>query len=319
MNKKQYQTFLIVYAVASAALIITNFIFSYIQNWIWVFVIISIGYFYLRYKLTSPLQSFANRFNMMVDYDLDVEGALEMVKRQSENAPTKSIESMFNLYLGMAYYYNGKYEEAIKTFNQIPLKKVNSVYHILIFAFTAYSAFELGDEETFNIALERIENAKDHVGRKFVGFAHGYVEILNAMKNIETDPEHFREIIEKNFSREDGYVSTKLVYNYRMAQYYQQVGNIEEMDKCLAVCIANGKNHHTAIQAKKMFQNTCNVEDFVFPDPSEMQAPDDEMDIDDVQKVGMIDDPLQIDEVKTLEQVDIVEEDEEEPEEETKE
>lgn len=272
MNRKQYMLYLIVYGIISLGLIITNAIFSYFDSWLGIFVVVSVGYFYIRYKITAPLQSFAKRFNMMIDYDLDVEGALSLVKKEYENAPTKAIESMFRLYLGMAYYYNGEYNEAIKTFNQIPLNKVNQVYHILIFAFTAYSAYELKDQETFDIALERIENAKDHVGKKFISFAYGYVEILKAMKNMETDPEHFREIIEKNYSKDDGYISTKLIYNYRMAQYYEVLNNVEEMDKCLAACIANGKNHHVALQAKKMFKNTCKVEDYIFKDSTEEES-----------------------------------------------
>ncbi|MBN2540115.1 MAG: hypothetical protein JXB08_01170 [Bacilli bacterium] len=298
MNRKQYITFMAVYLTISVALIVTNSIWQFNQNWILVLIIISVGYFFIRYKITGPLQMFATRFNMMVDYDLDVEGALKMVEDNFENAPTQSIKSMFMIYLGMALYYNARYRESVNTFNQINLAKVNHLYHVLIFAFTAYSAYEEGDDEAFNIALDRLDQVKNRVSKKYLSFATGYIEILNAMKNMKEDPETYREVIERNFSREDGYISTKLVYNYRMALYYRTVDNVEEMDKCFAKCIANGKGHHTAIQAKKQFQGTCNVEDFVFSEPS--TEPEEVDIVEEPKQIGDIEEVERIEEIETI-------------------
>ncbi len=295
MNRKQYLITLIAFAVASLALIVTNFFFAYL-DWIWMILIISAGYFYIRYKITGPLQMFARRFNMMVDYDLDVEGALKMAKENYDNAPTKSVKSLFAIYLGMAYYYNSRYKESVSTFNLIDLNQVNHLYHVLIFAFSAYAAYEDGDQETFNISLDRMEQVKNRINKRYLSFASNYLDILTAMKNLEFDPENYRQTIENNFSREDGYVSTRLVYNYRMALYYKTVGNIEEMDKCLAKVIANGQNHHTAVQAKLLFQNTCKIEDFIFTEPSTAPNTD---------PVDIVEEPKQIEQ---LEEVEIVEE-----------
>lgn len=293
MNRKQYLITLISFGVVSVALIVTNSFFEYL-SWFIVVLIISAGYFYIRYKITGPLQMFATRFNMMVDYDLDVEGALKMAKENFDNAPTNAVKSLFMIYLGMAYYYNTRYRDAINTFNQIDLNKVNPLYHVLIFAFSAYAAYEEGDDEIFNLSLGRMEEVKNRINKRYLAFASNYYDILSAMKNLELDPENYREVIERNFSREDGYISTRLVYNYRMALYYKTVGNTDEMDKCLAKVIANGKNHHTAIQAKTLFQNTCNVEDFVFDNPSGK-----------VSDVEIVEEPKQL---EHLEEVEIVEE-----------
>ncbi|HOO43506.1 MAG TPA: hypothetical protein PKU69_00415 [Bacillota bacterium] len=293
MNRKQYITTLAIFGVISIALIVTNSILEF-MDWVWLILLISVGYFYVRYRISAPMQTFSTKFNMMVDYDLDVEGALAMVKDYYDNAPNATVKALYQLYLGMAYYYNARYREAINTFNQVDLNKVNPVYHVLIFAFTAYAANEEGDDETFNIALERIEEVKNRVGKRYINFALNYIEILQAIKNLELNPENYLEVIEKNFSRNDGYVSTRLIYNYRKALYYKTIGNVEEMDKCLAAVIANGKNHHTAVQAKILFQNTCNIEDYVFtygePEP---------------QDVEVVEDPLQI---ETMEDIEVVEE-----------
>lgn len=296
MNKKQYITFMAVYLTLSVALIVLNAIYHFNESWIIILIVISVGYFYIRYKITGPLQMFATRFNMMVDYDIDVEGALKMVEENSENAPTQAIKSMFMIYLGMAYYYNARYRESINTFNQINLSKVNHLYHVLIFAFTAYSAYEEGDDEAFDIALDRLNQVKNRINRRYFSFATGYIEILTAMKNLKENPEGYREVVERNFSRDDGYISTKLVYNYRMAFYYRTVGDTEEMDKCFARCIANGKGHHTAIQSKKYFQGTCNVDDFVFPEPGT-----------EVEEAEIVEEPKQIGEIEEVERVEVTE------------
>ena len=57
MNRKQYLIATIGLAVIGVGLIVTNFIFTY-MDWTWVFVIVLIGYIYLKYKLQGPLQVF---------------------------------------------------------------------------------------------------------------------------------------------------------------------------------------------------------------------------------------------------------------------
>ncbi len=299
MTKKQMTLILTISGVILGAGMILNAI-HYTVNWVWFVLLASIVYLYIRYKITGPIQMFARKFNMMVDYDLDVEGALEMTIEQYENAPTNGIKQMLMIHLGMAYYYNAKYDESVKTFNQINLNKVNILYHVLIFAFSAYSAYEMGDTETFNISLDRINEVKNRVGKKYVNFASNYAEILHAIKNLEIDPESYREIVEKNFSHDDGYISTKLVYNYRMAHYHKIMNNIEEMDICLAKVIANGKNHHTAIQARKMFQNTVNVDDYVFPEPG--------TEVEDVETVEEPEQIAPIEDLESMEEIEVVEE-----------
>ncbi len=293
MNKKQYRTTLGAFGLISVGLIASNYALYY-ADWMVIFIIISAFYIYLRYKISSPLQQFSTKFNMLVDYDLDVEEALKLVQERYENAPTESVKALYQLYLGMALYYNAKYREAMNTFNQINMPKVNPLYHVLIYAFTAYAALEEGDTETFDLSLSRLGEMKTRIKKKYLNFAMNYEEILKAIKNIEFNPEHYKEIMEGSFGREDGFISTKLIYNYRMAYYYKAVHEVEEMDRCLAKVIANGKNHHTAIQAREMFQNTCNIEDFIFPAPGE--EPED---------VEVVEEPLQID---ALEEVTIVEE-----------
>jgi len=291
MNKKQYRLTLILFFVIAVGLFVTDAIWKYVDI-IWIFVAVSVVYIFIRYRVTGPLQSFSTKFNMLVDYDLDVEGALKLAKEMYENAPTAQVSQLLIIYLGMGYYYNSMYRKSINTFNQINLKKVNQVYHILVYAFSAYAAYELNDTEAFDIAVERIDSAKQRINKKYFAFASSYTEILLAMKNLESDPENYREVIERNFSREDGYVSTRLVYNYRMALYYKTVGNDEEMDKCLARVIANGKNHHTAQRSKDLFKGTVNVEDYVFSKASE-----------EPKDVEVVEEPLQIDQ---LEEVDVI-------------
>jgi len=128
MNRKQFLVTMITIIVASVALIVTNAIFAYIQ-WIWVFVLSMLGYMYLRYKLSTPLQTFSNKFNMLVDYDLDVETAEQMAKDGMNNSPTKTIQQLYAMYYGMAQYYNGKYEDAIKTFHLLELNNECGLPH----------------------------------------------------------------------------------------------------------------------------------------------------------------------------------------------
>ncbi len=270
MNRKQFLVTMISIIVVSVTLIVTNAIYAYIQ-WIWVFVISMLGYMYLRYKLATPLQTFSNKFNMLVDYDLDVETAEELAKEGMDNAPTKTIEQLYAMYYGMAQYYNGKYEDAIKTFHLLELKRMNVVYHILVFAFSAYAAFEIGDEDEFNLSLERIMNVQARITGRYKGFVASYIEILESMKNIDVALDTYRDMVEKHFGNPDGYISTKLTYHYRMAIYYKKINDVLEMDKNLAFVIANGLNHHTALRAREMFKNSVNVEDYVLKEETPLE------------------------------------------------
>lgn len=310
MNKKQYRITLIVFGVVSVGLVLAKIFVQQLENfdWLWIFLIVTFAYMYIRYKVTNPLRSFATKFNMLVDYDLDVEGALKLTKELYDNAPTESVKQLVQIYLGMAYYYNAEYDNAVKTLNTINLRKVNQVYHILIFAFTAYAAFEVEDFETVDMTIERMENARTRINKRYLSFANGYIEILKAMRNVQVNPEDYRDIIERNFSREDGYISTKLVYNYRMALYFDAVNNEAEKEVCLAKVIANGKNHHTAVQAKKLFKGTVNVEDYVFPEPGTEPEPvevvEEPVQIEPIDEV----EPIVVKEPETIEEVEVVEE-----------
>lgn len=303
MNRKEYLITLVTILVIGVGLIIANAFLQFV-DWIWIFLITAIGYIYLRYKISGPVQVFSNKFNMLVDYDLAVGEALELTKERVKNAPTKGIEALYMVYLGMAYYYSGDYENAIKTFNLIELKRLNNVYHVLIFAFTAYAAYEADDLDTFNLSIERIKNIQGNIHRKFIPYVSSYIQVLEAIQNLETNPEHYREVIENQFSRNDGYISTKLTYNYRMAHYYRVMNEEAEMDKCLAKVIANGQKHHTAIQAKKMFKNTVNPEDFIFTDDEfvdESVSPEEE----EQNLIGTeINDVEEIEEIETVEKED---------------
>ncbi|MGD9964025.1 MAG: hypothetical protein AB7S96_01565 [Candidatus Izemoplasmatales bacterium] len=301
MNKKQYLIAVIAIIAIDLALIITRIFIPYL-DWTWILVIVAALYLYLKYKTTGPLQTFSTRFNMLVDYDLDVLEAKRLCKERVDQAPTKNIKAFYMVYLGMATYYSGDYEEAIKVFNQVDLKKLNSIYHILILSFIAYSAYEMDDLETFNLSIERIKNLQATVSRKYMNFVGSYLQVLEALKGLEDNPEHFKEVIESQFSRNDGYVSTKLIYNYRMAQYYKTINDEVEMDKCLAKVIANGKEHHTAIQARKMFKNSVNIEDYVFQEEAEeeFETVDDQQLIDTVEES-----PEEIEEIEKAEDEDL--------------
>lgn len=265
MNRKMYLISMITIIVVSVGLIVTNAIYTY-MDWIWVFVVAAVGYMYMRYRLSGPLQLFSTKFNMLVDYDLDLEGATEMASTGLKNAPTKNIASLYQMYLGMAHYYSGNYEEAIKTFHLIELKRMNPVYHVLIFAFSAYSAFELENQEEFTFSIERIRNIQPRISQRYQGFARSYLEILEALQNIDTNLDQYKEVIEKHFGNPDGYISTRLIYHYRLALYYQKANDPLEMDKNLAFVIANGKEHHTALQAKRMFKGSVSIDDYLLKD-----------------------------------------------------
>ena len=83
---------------------------------------------------------------MLVDYD---RSARRKRSKAYDNAPTRNIKALYSMYLRMAKYYNGKYDEAIKHMHMVELKRLNPIYHILVFAFSAYAAYELGDTEEF--------------------------------------------------------------------------------------------------------------------------------------------------------------------------
>lgn len=300
MNRRQYWTIFSLIVVASVgAMLLDQYVIEGDYMLI-IFIVMAVALMMLRSRITAPLQQFSNRFNMLVDYDLEVEQALELALEQTKKCPSVQVEELVNIYVGMAYYYNSRYDEAIKTFNQIKLNKVNTVYHVLVFAFTAYAAYEVGDKELFEQTLERMETVKTKINKRYFAFAASYLEILRAIQNLETNPEGYKEVIERNFSREDGYISTRLVYNYRMALYYKTVNNEEEAEICLAKVIANGKNHHTAVRAREMFKGTVKVGDYVFPDPSAVvETP--------IEDVDVVEEPLQIDEVQNIEDIQEVE------------
>jgi len=263
MNRKQYLISVIVLGVGGIALIVTNYVWQY-MNQIYPVVIVLVGYLFLKYKLTAPMQLFTTKFSMLVDYDLDVEGAVAMAEKAYVDAPTNAMKAIYQTYYGMGLYYAGRYQEAIKILQTIDLKKLNIVYHGLIWAFVCYSAYETEDMETFQMTLDRIKNIHHQIPARYQGFIGGYIEILEAIKNIDVSLDQYKETIEKHFSREDGYISTKLIFNYRMGVYYQKIGEELEADKCFAFVIANGKNHHTALRAKTMFKGLVNPEDFVY-------------------------------------------------------
>ncbi|MDA3931433.1 MAG: hypothetical protein PF513_01705 [Tenericutes bacterium] len=263
MKRKEFYTTIVIFAVVATTLIVTNFILVY-MDWLLLFAIILVGYMYFRYRLTTPMQKFSNKFNMLMDYDLDMEGAIQLAHDHIEEAPTRAMKALFQVHLGMAYYNNGEYERAIQTFNEIELNKLNTVYHVLIFAHQAYAHYELGNQEQFDLALERIKNIKPQIHRKFIGYANSYERLLSAIKNIEEDPEDYKAVIEANLSQHHGFISQRLVYHYRMANYYKLIGDTEKTDIELAKVLANGKGHFTAIEAEKMFQNTVKVDDYIF-------------------------------------------------------
>ncbi len=292
MKKKEFYTTIIVFAVLASTLMITNYILEYV-DWLLAFAIVLVGYMYFRYRLTSPMQKFVAKFNMLMDYDLDLDGAIQLALDHVEEAPTKAIRGIFQLHLGMAYYNNGEYEKAIQTFNQIELQKLNTVYHVLIFAHQAYAYHELDNQEGFDLAIERIANVKPKIHRKFYAYATSYERLLTAIKNIEEDPEEYKNVIEAHLSQHNGFISQRLIYHYRMAHYFKVIGDIKEMDIHLAKVLANGKSHFTAKEAQDMFQNSVNVDDYVFTEDDFTQDETPEADapelIDDINDSDIFD------------------------------
>lgn len=266
MNRKQYITTLIAFAIIAIAGIITNAIFEY-ASWILIFTFVFVGYLYVKYRVDGSLQTFSTKFNMLLDYDLEVDAALEMAQKAYDNAPTNALKATYLLYVGMAHYYCGHYQEAILSFNQIDLAKMNPVFHALVFAFTAYSAFEINDQETFDLCVERIGALINQVPAKYKNFVSNYEEVLVATQNMETSIDNYKDMVEKHFANDDGYIARKLNYQYRLSYYYKAIGDTLEMDKCLAFCIANGKEQHIAKRAKALFQGSVNVEDYIY-DPT---------------------------------------------------
>ncbi|MBU0997594.1 MAG: hypothetical protein KKE16_06040 [Firmicutes bacterium] len=308
MNKKQYLASLIILGVVSIGLIVTNAIWDY-MNWVLIIALFFIIYMFIKYRIDGSVQYFSTRFNMLLDYDLDMEGALKMAEEALKKAPTEAIKSMYRMYLGMAQYYSGYYDDAVKSFNQVELNRLNNVFHALVFAFTAYASFELHDQETFDQSLERIRQLKSRVPLKYQNFVGGYEEILDAIKNMDVSIDHYKEMVEKHFGNDDGFIARKINYNYRLSYYYKAIGDTVEMDKCLAFVIANGKNQHAALRAKEMFKGSVNIEDFVYdptkkPEVVETVEPTyietaeiiDESPLDEVDEVEELDEPEDQDE-----------------------
>jgi hypothetical protein len=119
------------------------------------------------------------------------------------------------------------------------------------------------------------------------------------MQNIDTDLEGYKEAIESHFGKHDGYISTKLIYNYRMALYYEKIGDKLEADKCLAFVIANGKEHHMVARANERFRNSVNVEDYVYDYEAE-QAKLEQAQIEQSQLLQAKTDPDDIEEVEVV-------------------
>jgi len=271
MNKKQYLTSLIILAVLSVAALVTNYFFQY-ADWLIILLGIMIGYTIVKQRINGAVQYFSTRFNMLLDYDLDIDEALKMAQEAFDNAPTATHRAMYQMYLAMAFYYKGDYDQAIRTFNSIELSRLNVVFHSLVFSFTGYAAWELHDTEAFDSALSRLTASADKVPAKYQDFVGSYVEVLEAIQNMDSSIDHYKEVIDKHFSNDDGYLAKKMNYLYRLSYYYKAIGDTEEMDKCLAFLIANGKNQHLALRAKEMFTGSVNVEDFVW-DPTKKEEP----------------------------------------------
>lgn len=290
MKKRDFYITIIVYAVLSVALIASKYIFGYELDWLLVFIIIFAGYLYVRYRLTSPVQKFSTKFNMLVDYDLDMEAAIQLCLDHMNESPTARMRALYEVHLGMAYYNNGEYEQALQTFRNLELSKLFPVYHVLIFAHQAYIFNELGQKDDFEAALERIRNVKASIGRKYIGYANSYERLLTVIGRLEEDPEEYKQVVEANLSNHSGYVSQRLIYHYRLAKYYEAIGDEKEMDIQLAKVLANGKGHFTAKEAQKMFKNTVNVDDYVFTEddylPEEpVEVVEEDMQIEDSEDV----------------------------------
>ncbi|MDD3477510.1 MAG: hypothetical protein PHP32_01360 [Candidatus Izemoplasmatales bacterium] len=273
MKKTQYLTMIIVSAVIWVAVVVLKLtVLSESLSWFMVALIAILLLMFVRYRIEGSHQYFSGRFNMLLDYDLDVDGAIKMAKDAYDNAPTIQMKNSYQMYLGIALYYKGEYDEAIKTFNMVDLTKINNVFHGLIFAFSGYCAFELKDQELLAQYVERLHALEDRVPAKYRDFIANYAEILEAIKNMDISIDQYKEAIDKNFARDDGYLARKLNYQYRLSFYYEAIGDTLEMDKCLAFCIANGKEQHTALRAKERFQGSVDPADFVW-DPAKAKDP----------------------------------------------
>ncbi len=272
-TRKKYIISLIVIATVVVAATIINAILPEESRveWLWIVLVASAGYIFIKYKVSGPLQMFATRFTMLVDYDLDIDKAVQLAKEYMDNAPTANVKELYHVYYGMGLYYSGSYEEAIKTFNTIDLRRLNTLYHVLIFAFSSYCAFEINDMETFQQGLDRVKSLKSRVSPKYQNFVASYEEILEALSQIDVSLDNFKDVIDRHFLRNDGYITTQLIYQYRLALYYEKIGDDLECDKCLAFVIANGKSHHTALQAKKKFKGLVSVYDYVIKPEAEAE------------------------------------------------
>lgn len=294
-NRKQFIITLVVMGVVIIGAGVAIYILE--QDWLYLLIVMMLAYLFLKYKLTAPLQHFSTKFNLLVDYDLDLEEALRMAKAYYENAPTNGLKAIYRWYLGMVLYYSGNYEEAIRTLNQVDLRRMNPIYQVLIFVFEAYSAYELEDREQFDLFISRIEAIRPRIPMKYQNFVNSYLEILNAMKNKEQLSDQFKEVVEKHFNRNDGYISTKLIYHYRMAEYFEVIHDELEMDKHLAFVIANGKNHHLAFLAKRKFKGLVNVDDFIY-DPTKQEEEILPTEVEPIQQI----DHSQLEEVEIVEE-----------------
>lgn len=275
-NRKKYIIVLVLLGVASVSAAVINAIYGKQEYWLWILLVVMTLWTVVRTRVYAPLQVFGTKFTMLVDYDLDIAEACRLAKLGADNAPTARVKEIYGMYYAMGLYYKGDYEAAVRAFNQIDMRKLDGVYHVLIVAFIAYSEFELGDTDAFRVAIERLRGIKTGIPVKYQNYAANYLEILEALDQLSDDPEAYRAMMEKHFSREDGYISTRLIRNYRLALYHKEIGDIAAMDKELAFVIANGKEHHTALQAKKLFQGTVNIEDYVLRDTVEEVQPSDE-------------------------------------------
>ena len=282
-NRKQYILTLVVIGVLTIGTGVVIFIMD--LDWLYLLVVMMMGYLYLKYKLTTPLQHFSNKFNLMVDYDLDLEGAMQLCQDHYDQAPTQGLKGIYRWYLGMAMYYSGRYDEALRTLNQVELRRMNPVYQVLIFVFQAYSAYELQDREQFAQMIQRIEDIRPRIHRKYQNFVASYLEILTAMRDKEQLSDQFKDVVERHFNRNDGYISTKLIYQYRMSEYYEVVGDLEAMEKALAFVIANGKNHHLALLAQKKFKGTVALEDYIYHPEAEQVQEDLPIDVEPIQQI----------------------------------
>jgi tetratricopeptide (TPR) repeat protein len=273
MKKRDFYITIIVYGILSAGFIASKYIFKYELDWILMFLIIFSGYLYVRYRITSPVQRFAKTFNMLVDYDLDMDAAIDLCLDHIKEAPTVRMKALYQVHLGMAYYNNGEYEQALQVFREIEMSKLYAVYHVLIFAHEAYIYNELGQKDDFEAALERIRNVRAQIHRKYMGYANSYERLLTVIGHLEENPEEYKQVVEANLSQHNGYISQRLIYHYRLAKYYEAIGDEKEMDIQLAKVLANGKGHFTAKEAQKMFKNSVNVDDYIFTDEDYMPEP----------------------------------------------